>query len=30
MFNVYGFDLSERIWMVSIVLRIYPYMRRSL
>jgi hypothetical protein len=26
---VYGFDLSNRIWLVIIVLRIYPYTRRS-
>ncbi len=30
MFCVYGFDLSDRIWLVSIVLRIYPYTRRSM
>ncbi len=30
MFYVYGFDLSDRIWLVSIVSKIYPHTRRSI
>ena len=30
MFYVYGFDLSDRIWLVSIVSKIYPHTRRSM
>jgi hypothetical protein len=30
MFYVYGFDLFDRVWLVFIVLRIYPHMRRSM
>ena len=29
-FYVYDFDLSDRMWFVSLVLRIYPHTRRSL
>jgi hypothetical protein len=29
MFDVYVFDLSDRIWLVSIVLTIYPHTRTS-
>jgi hypothetical protein len=30
MFSVYGFDLSDRIWIMSIVSRIYPDTRRTM